>query len=675
MFWSKIWFFLVAVAAAVALTIALSLPRPAERETRRAETIRLKRACGITNILLQQNARDRIDLASAFARADAPPGRPRLKLDEILYNATKADRITSEIHNTAKLALGELVDSVKGSKPDFVIAVDATGRAIARVGLNEDRWGDSVRGFFAIDDALDGYLRDDVWFVNHDLYRIAVSPVIETRVGQYAGAIVIGHAFNKELAERLADNVGAHVAFYAKGGAVAASTPAQVHQDVAKTAARLLADRPTADDGTDAQKDCADLAPFEVASGSEKFDVAVARLPGEARAADAFYAVFIDKPDAVGFMGTLRKITRNDLSFDHFPWIKLGLLFVVAVGIGMALMVIEADRPMRRLAKDALALAQGETSRLDEMRHKGKFGSVARSINIALDKLERDAKSAKRDLDSLLGPAPKQGAHPVPAAGPTGPSPAPLSPPPPSEFRFSGGTSAPIRPPTEDDKSGPAAAPFDLDLPPPPPAVAETPPPSGPTAPPVPAARLQVHAAAQQQVPPPPIELPKTPTPEPRVATPRAATPRPNTPRPNTPPPLPATARTPAPVPDAIDDDILGIGSPPPPAPPAPPAASPPRGPSDFDAPTVVADPQRHLLERSASEGGDDGAFRKVFDEFRALKEQCGESVASLTYEKFAAKLRKNRDALIAKHGCKSVRFQVYIKDGKAALKATPVKS
>ena len=38
------------------------------------------------------------------------------------------------------------------------------------------------------------------------------------------------------------------------------------------------------------------------------------------------------------------------------------------------------------------------------------------------------------------------------------------------------------------------------------------------------------------------------------------------------------------------------------------------------------------------------------------------------------ASTRKTRDDLIAKTGCKEVRFTVYVKDGKAALKATPVK-
>ena len=66
--------------------------------------------------------------------------------------------------------------------------------------------------------------------------------------------------------------------------------------------------------------------------------------------------------------------------------------------------------------------------------------------------------------------------------------------------------------------------------------------------------------------------------------------------------------------------------------------------------------------------------FQDVFKEFVTTRERCGEPSDGLTFEKFAAKLRKNKDQLVAKYACKTVRFQVYVKDGKAALKATPVK-
>jgi len=46
----------------------------------------------------------------------------------------------------------------------------------------------------------------------------------------------------------------------------------------------------------------------------------------------------------------------------------------------------------------------------------------------------------------------------------------------------------------------------------------------------------------------------------------------------------------------------------------------------------------------------------------------------NLTLERFEAKLQQNRQSLLERYKCKSVKFQVYIKDGKAAIKATPVK-
>ncbi|NOK21808.1 MXAN_5187 family protein [Corallococcus carmarthensis] len=66
--------------------------------------------------------------------------------------------------------------------------------------------------------------------------------------------------------------------------------------------------------------------------------------------------------------------------------------------------------------------------------------------------------------------------------------------------------------------------------------------------------------------------------------------------------------------------------------------------------------------------------FQDVFREFVTTRERCGEQADGLTYDKFVQKLRKNKEQLVTKYACKTVRFQVYVKEGKAALKATPVK-
>jgi hypothetical protein len=78
---------------------------------------------------------------------------------------------------------------------------------------------------------------------------------------------------------------------------------------------------------------------------------------------------------------------------------------------------------------------------------------------------------------------------------------------------------------------------------------------------------------------------------------------------------------------------------------------------------------------QAVSAGGDEEThFQETFRDFLATRQKCGEPNDGMTYDKFAAKLRKNKEQLVAKYACRTVKFQVYVKDGKAALKATPVK-
>ena len=86
MFLSKIWFFLVTVIAAVAITIALVMPRPAERAAAIQESKSVRTACLVTNILLRDNARARIQLTSEFAQAVR-----ELKLSNTLAEASKGE--------------------------------------------------------------------------------------------------------------------------------------------------------------------------------------------------------------------------------------------------------------------------------------------------------------------------------------------------------------------------------------------------------------------------------------------------------------------------------------------------------------------------------------------------------------------------------------------------------
>lgn len=98
----------------------------------------------------------------------------------------------------------------------------------------------------------------------------------------------------------------------------------------------------------------------------------------------------------------------------------------------------------------------------------------------------------------------------------------------------------------------------------------------------------------------------------------------------------------------------------------------------DDNGPGPAQPPARRPPARAPAASGpvDDkqAVWRQVFDEFVRLKQECGESTEGLTYEKFEITLQKNEETLMKHHSASSVKFSVYVKEGKAALKASPVR-
>lgn len=594
MFLSKIWLFVVAAFATVAITIALLLPRPAQRARVDEERQRLVVACDVVGIQMRDSARVQVDVAGAFARQAA--------VVSALEKASGAEAISEKDAKDARDLASDTIQEVKGTRPDFAILIDGRGRVLARAGLDETEFGDTIAGRWLVDDAMAGYLRDDLWHADNRLWRVAASPVIKGPT--YVGAVVVGNAITKEYAEGLMRPLGAKIAFYADGQNVAASSTITMDK-VVEVHGKLVAS------GADPATDC-EAKPFMGRSGKDEFTAVVARLPGEAETKGAFFTVFIERSKTLGMGATLDAVRKDDMSFSNFPWPLVAIGFLAALGIGLALMILEADRPVRKLAADSVQLAKAQIERLPEDQHRGRFGSIARSINIQIDKLAREARAARRDLDQLLGPSEGGdggggGLGTLDLGGPIPARPEVSRPPPPAEFRFS------------DPLPGP-----ELDL--------SSSQPARVTAPPLP-------PGGSGSIPKPPPPRPKPPVPGMSPAALNAA-------------------GTPTPSPSASNPQIS----------PALVMAA-PGGLSGLHELLTAEEP---VPPPGSPE--EEAAFRAVFGEFVELKKRCGEPTAGLTYPKFSEKLKKNRDDLMAKPGCVGVKFSVYVKDGKAALKATPVK-
>jgi len=331
LFWSKIWFFLIAVVAGLALSIALIMPRPAQRvQEQEVDPDRVNTGRAMVQLLLRENARTWIDLASVFARMPAPQGQPSLKLDQVLETASAQENIAQASHDTAKSTLDYILSQVSGAqKPEMVFALDDTGRVVARVGVDEKSWGDNISGYFVVRDALRGYLRDDLWVIGDKLYRVAAAPVIARGsydgrlMDRYVGAIVVGDEVDLPLAKELAGIIGGcatgadggsrctqGVAFFVRDNAVASSESMVFAKDIYEAYLAARAKTPA--------DDTRPPAPFEVKAGGKTFLVAVRALPGEVASQDGYYAVFSERSAKVGFMGTFKAVESRDVRFGNF---------------------------------------------------------------------------------------------------------------------------------------------------------------------------------------------------------------------------------------------------------------------------------------------------------------------------------------------------------------------
>jgi hypothetical protein len=290
------------------------------------------------------------------------------------------------------------------------------------------------------------------------------------------------------------------------------------------------------------------------------------------------------------------------------------------------------------MVRQAQRLRKGDIDLLQLPRFRGAFRNVATDINDGIERVSTKAGGGGvrqvANLEQILGPQPAQPAM--------------------SAFAF------PM--PGQQDMGATIPA---------------VPPPSAPKPPPAPGPSPQSHSGPR---PAPPIPKPGPPILQqpPTDVMPPQALPRPET-VPNVPPhrsgqPAPSLQR-PATGPTVVQP--MGIPQPAAARPPgmaAPQPAAPLAPDGEEEATMVAAIPQDVLEQAKADATGELKEWKSVYDEFIRVKKQCNEPTDGLTFEKFQQTLKKNRDALIERHKCKRVKFTVYVKDGRASLKATPVK-
>jgi hypothetical protein len=530
-----------------------------------------------------------------------------------------ASRGTGEwtvLHKTLQDRFRALIPDLSTGGISSLVATDLKGRVVARIGDNEAEYGDYIGGAEVIADALRGYLSDDVWGSTGKLTRVAAAPVLSKNHDRFVGALYVGAETGENLVERLKKNLDVDVALLLRGKVIASTRDA--------SGLSSLPDLVEKHAGEIEKVKRTPAIPLQAGQGEKDQLLAVAApFPGQAGQQQAYYVLLGMQPASTDLMSLLSHTSSDDLKWGNFPWIGVLATLGVMIGIGLFAQRFEVETPLARLRAEVAQLARGEISKIADNRYGGKFGGLARDVNAAMERYTHapaaPSEMAGKDLNAILGGKPAAGStFDLPSADSAFASndlPPAFGPPPAGGF-------APPPPPAFSPPSPSAFAP-----PPPPPPSAQ----SGSVF-----SKPTVQAMA-------PIKSSLAAS----STFGSAAAPKPSgwAPPPATTSAPPAAALPTAALADAEDDEAEEQ--------------------QDSEATRVV--PYDHNEEEAAH-------FAHVYDEFVQTKKTCGEPTAGLTIDKFLQKLRDNKAQLVAKHGCRTVRFSVYVKDGKAALKATPVR-
>lgn len=567
-------------------------------------------------------------------------------------SSASVEKTPADAKDRVKAALRKQFNAVPAEqKFDAMFAVDQTGRVVAQSGFDQASGIESFElgGYSVVADALHGWVRDDTWVLGGRIYRVVARPVEHDVTQMPAGAIVGVRILDDSFARELSRRTGAAIGFYANGARVSSGAPQgfdTAQLDTITTDLKGLEGDPTYK-----EKGFSDVRTLH-----DDLGVVYARLVGEAWDVGAGYAVARTAHLIGSPFGFLHR--ADDKDKHSVPLGTIILLSLLVAGLGLGFTFLEHTRPLHIFRLEAERFAKGSTDQLTPSRFRGVFRQIASNLNEGMEKVLAKGGAPRRaaDLDAVLGPIPVQPSMSAFSIPHDAPSQEKGTPPP----------SSAVTPPARQASL---------------PSVGGGPPARQPAPPPAPAANAFQASSAPGAKPPirPPAAKPQSPTllgvapaallgvaPSTQVgAAPTeaaaAAAPRPG-------PAAGRPATEPAPI-------ALAAGELPPPR----------AGLDDADdEETVVSQIPSEILGQLSADR-DTGRpppavedesvqWKRVYDEFVTLKKECGEPTDGINFEKFKNTLRKNRDQLLQRHSCKSVRFSVYVKDGKAALKASPVR-
>jgi hypothetical protein len=658
---TRLWILVVGLIAAAAVAFALMLIRPLSLQIVAERAGQLERTGQSAQLLLRADGRLRLDEVMQAAE-DAV-------LREAVVTSAMSGGEPAMVRRTATDRLRVLSGALHAP---LAMAEDGRGQLVGLISPEGGPVADSAQTLAALQRGLAGERVDQLALVGERVWRLSVAPLQSG--DRHVGALLLGHELDGALAGALKEALGVEVAVLTRQR-VTASTIALGESELLNRLPALLG-------GSSSSASSLPRVDSLPSSGVEQL-VQLLPLTGTTTSPEAALALLTPRPTVVAPLALAeRLIQTRAVDLPASFWQLLGLALSVGILLGWLIVRFEGVRPLRRLEQ---ALRLSEEAGIEAIAPE------------ALPRSVRPVAQAIRDsFASLWSRTRREGSGPVVTLGiddPTASQPHP-SPPGPQSSNETAASDLPETEARRLDPSAPAAA-----LPPRDTERTEVAEPSDETS----AVPRLVDAARTAQEPlgsrgraegaqshPSAALSGEEVRDEERTAGPLAAAAPPwGEPAPmiDPPPPSPrpmritasgivvtmgalesAESETGSDTPAAQQDSAPSV-RPPTPASNQQALAQALRTPVDGSRPLPgaprprspgAAQPLGVMLER-------------VYQDFISTKSQLGEPVEGITLEKFQNKLLTNRQQLMELYTCRDVRFQVYVKDGKAALKATPI--
>src|SRR5271166_1655995 len=171
---SRVWYVVLGLAGAVCLYVVYVAVGQYDRQGLRALKEGLASDSQTVEWALKIDARRRLD-AMLAGSVDAT-----LQQALVGANAGKEGKVPDKSRTDAKKALATINDGIPADfRPDSVFAVDRDGRVVGQVGYDAVAGNDEFElgGYPAVNDALHGWLRDDIWVLGSKMYFVVARPV------------------------------------------------------------------------------------------------------------------------------------------------------------------------------------------------------------------------------------------------------------------------------------------------------------------------------------------------------------------------------------------------------------------------------------------------------------------------------------------------------------------